>query len=102
MEEKRDFSDEQINHKDNKFNFKSLIAERKIFTPENNEDYDVEAAFRKIIREKAEKTNNMIAQVSKPPVFSAMVQLAQKVIVDRPKVPEPHEIKSFNDVVNLY
>jgi hypothetical protein len=31
-----------------------------------------------------------------------MVQLAQKVIVDRPKVPEPHEIKSFNDVVNLY
>ena len=76
MEEKHDFSDEVLNHKDNMFNFKSLIAERKIFTPENNESYDVEATFKKIMREKAEKNNNMIAQVTKPPVFSAMVQLA--------------------------
>ena len=102
MEEKRDFSDEVQNHRHNMFNFKSLIGERKIFTPENNESYDVEATFKKMIKEKAEKTNNMIAQVTKPPVYSAMVQLAQKVIVDRPKVPELHEMKSFKDVLNLY
>ncbi len=43
------------------FNFKSMIAERKVFTPENNESFDVEATFKKIMKDKADKTNNMIA-----------------------------------------
>ena len=44
------------------FNFKSLIAERKDNKkPEDNDSFDVQRTFKKILKEKAEKTNDMIA-----------------------------------------
>jgi hypothetical protein len=44
------------------FNFRSLIAERQENKkPDDNESFDVQRTFKKILKEKAEKTNDMIA-----------------------------------------
>jgi len=39
------------------FNYKSLIAERRITLPDDNENFNFEETFKKIVKQKAEKTH---------------------------------------------
>ena len=45
-----DLTDAEKDRHSKLFNYKSLIAERKITLPEDNENFDIEETFKKIVK----------------------------------------------------
>lgn len=80
MQVSGDLSGEEKDERDRErlqgINYRSVIQMRK----EGNDSFDVQHAFKAMLKSKAEKVNNMMKYHTKPPLFSVMVQQAQNQV----------------------